>query len=71
MSIAQLWRDQGKQNEARELLAPVYAWFSEGFNTRDLMEAKALLGELGHNRAHGCEGNAMERLLPLPRSHSK
>ena len=46
-SMAQLWRDQGKRNEARELLAPVYGWFSEGFDTRDLKEAKALLVELG------------------------
>jgi predicted ATPase len=46
MSMARLWRDQGKRKEARELLAPVYAWFTEGFETRDLNEAKALLGEL-------------------------
>jgi predicted ATPase len=46
MSLARLWRDQGKMQQARELLAPVYAWFTEGFDTRDLKEAKALLGEL-------------------------
>ena len=46
MSMARLWRDQGKVSEARELLAPVYGWFTEGFDTRDLKEAKALLGEL-------------------------
>jgi predicted ATPase len=46
MSMARLWRDQGKVSEARELLAPVYGWFTEGFETRDLKEAKALLGEL-------------------------
>jgi predicted ATPase len=46
MSIARLWRDQGKVREARELLAPVYGWFTEGFDTRDLKEAKALLEEL-------------------------
>ena len=46
MSLARLWRDQGKVREARELLAPVYAWFTEGFDTRDLKEAKALLEEL-------------------------
>jgi predicted ATPase len=46
MSMAQLWRDQGKWNEARKLLAPVYGWFSEGFDTRDLKEAKDLLGVL-------------------------
>ena len=46
MSIARLWRDQGKRDEARELLAPVYGWFTEGFDTLDLKEAKALLDEL-------------------------
>jgi class 3 adenylate cyclase/predicted ATPase len=45
MSMARLWRDQGKRDEARELLAPVYGWFTEGFDTRDLREAKALLVE--------------------------
>jgi tetratricopeptide (TPR) repeat protein len=44
--LARIWRDQGKRNEARELLAPVYSWFTEGFDTLDLTEAKALLGEL-------------------------
>ena len=46
MSLARLWRDQGKPQQARELLAPVYGWFTEGFETRDLKEAKALLEEL-------------------------
>jgi predicted ATPase len=46
MSMARLWRDQGKREEARDLLAPVYGWFTEGFDTRDLKEAKALLDEL-------------------------
>jgi hypothetical protein len=46
MSLARLWRDQGKVQQARELLAPVYAWFTEGFDTRDLKEARALLEEL-------------------------
>ena len=46
MSMARLWRDQGKRDEARELLAPVYGWFTEGFDTRDLKEAKALLDQL-------------------------
>jgi predicted ATPase len=46
MSMARLWRDQGKRDEARELLAPVYGWFTEGFDTRDLKEAKGLLDEL-------------------------
>jgi len=46
MSLARLWRDQGKVQQARELLAPVYGWFTEGFDTSDLKEAKALLDEL-------------------------
>jgi predicted ATPase len=46
MSLARLWRSQGKPQQARELLAPVYGWFTEGFDTRDLKEAKALLEEL-------------------------
>jgi predicted ATPase len=46
MSMARLWRDQGKRDEARELLAPVYGWFTEGFDTLGLKEAKALLEEL-------------------------
>jgi predicted ATPase len=43
MSLAHLWQQQGKRDEARELLAPVYGWFTEGFDTADLQEAKALL----------------------------
>ena len=46
MSMARLWRDQGKRDEARDLLAPVYGWFTEGFDTLDLKEAKALLDQL-------------------------
>ena len=49
MSLARLWRDQGEVRQARELLAPVYGWFTEGFDTRDLKEAKALLEELATN----------------------
>src|SRR5262249_31145417 len=47
MSLARLWQHQGKRAEAYELLAPLYGWFTEGFATADLQEAKALLGELG------------------------
>ncbi len=46
MSMARFWRDQGKQEEARALLAPIYGWFTEGFDTLDLQEAKALLDAL-------------------------
>ena len=45
-AMARLWRDQGKVQQARELLPPVYEWFTEGFDTRDLKEAKGLLEEL-------------------------
>jgi predicted ATPase len=45
-SLARLWHDQGKRTEARALLAPIYGWFTEGFDTLDLKEAKALLEEL-------------------------
>jgi predicted ATPase len=47
VSLARLWRSQGKVSEARELLAPVYGWFTVGFDTRDLKESKALLEEFG------------------------
>ena len=47
MSMARLWRDRGRRDEARDLLAPVYGWFTEGFDTLDLKEAKTLLDALG------------------------
>jgi predicted ATPase len=46
MSLAQLWQGQGKRAEARQLLAPIYGWFTEGFDTADLREAKGLLEAL-------------------------
>ena len=46
MSLSRLWQQQRKQAEARELLAPIYNWFNEGFDTADLQEARALLEEL-------------------------
>jgi predicted ATPase len=46
-SFARLWSDQGRKAEARDLLAPIYGWFTEGFDTPYLKEAKALLDELG------------------------
>ena len=45
-SMARLWRDQEKRDEANDLLAPVYGWFTEGFDTLDLKEGEALLDEL-------------------------
>ena len=47
LSLARLRRDQGRCAEARDLLAPIYGWFTEGFDTPDLKETKALLDELG------------------------
>jgi len=46
MSLSRLWQQQGKRAEAYELLAPIYGWFTEGFDTADLQEAKALLAVL-------------------------
>ena len=46
MSLSRLWQRQGKRTEARELLAPVYGWFTEGFDTADLCDARTLLEEL-------------------------
>ena len=46
-SLARLWQSQGKRQDAYQLLAPVYDWFTEGFDTKDLLEAKSLLAELG------------------------
>ena len=46
MSLARLWQRQGKRTEARQLLAPVYGWFTEGFDTADLQDAQALLAAL-------------------------
>jgi hypothetical protein len=51
MSSSRLLRDQGKRDEARELLAPVYGWFTEGFDTRDLKEQRRCLGNWQHKRA--------------------
>ena len=46
MSLAQLWQEQGKRDEVQALLAPIYGWFSEGFDIADLQDAKALLAAL-------------------------
>ena len=51
MSLSRLWQQQGKHAEAHELLAPIYGWFTEGFDTADLQEAKALLEELSRSNA--------------------
>jgi predicted ATPase len=54
-SIARMWSDQGKRDEARELLAPVYGWFTEGFDTLDLLDRAALLSVEGIEM--GCHGH--------------
>jgi hypothetical protein len=48
MSLSRLWQRQGKKDEARQMLAEIYGWFTEGFDTKDLQEAKALIEELSH-----------------------
>jgi predicted ATPase len=52
-SLARLWQRQGKQHEARNMLSEIYNWFTEGFDTKDLQEAKALLEELSHFEGGG------------------
>jgi predicted ATPase len=53
MSLARLWQQQGKRQEAHDLLAEVYGWFTEGLDTADLQEAKALLAELEGEHGRG------------------
>ena len=48
MSLARLWQQQGKEEKAHQMLAEIYGWFTEGFDTKDLQEAKILLAELSH-----------------------
>ncbi len=50
MSLSRLWQKQGKREEARQMLSEIYGWFTEGFDTRDLKEAKALLKELSESQ---------------------
>ena len=50
MSLSRLWQQQGKKGEARQMLAEIYGWFTEGFDTKDLQEAKALLDELSEGQ---------------------
>jgi predicted ATPase len=47
-SLARMWQQQGKKEEARQMLVEIYGWFTEGFDTKDLQEARALLAELNH-----------------------
>jgi predicted ATPase len=50
MSLVRLWQQQGKKEEARQMLAEIYGWFTEGFDTKDLQEARALLEQLAEGR---------------------
>ena len=53
MSLARLWQQQGKKNEAHQMLSEIYSWFTEGFDTKDLQEAKVLLEELKEEQLTG------------------
>ena len=70
MSMARLWRDQGKRDEARDLLAPVYGWFTEGFDTLDLKEARELRrswrleSAQNHFSRHASLAKAMDNSVP-------
>jgi predicted ATPase len=75
LDLVRLWRDQGKVQQARELLAPIYGWFTEGFDTRDLKEAKALLDvlereveELGYGELRNRAELSQVRAGPMVRS---
>jgi hypothetical protein len=65
MSLARLWRDQGKVQRASELLAPVYGWFTEGFDTRDLKEASAAAG-VGGVRPNASSSLQFNRAVRTP-----
>ena len=55
-SLSRLWQQQGNQKEAHELLSEIYNWFTEGFDTKDLQEAKVLLDDLAASGTHGSKG---------------
>jgi tetratricopeptide (TPR) repeat protein len=59
VSLARLWRDQGEPTDAKALLASIYNWFTEGFDAPDLVEAKALLGELAESARCGTDDSAV------------
>jgi predicted ATPase len=67
MSLSRLWQPQGKQAAARDLLAPIYGWFTEGFDTADLQEAKALLEEPA--RRIWREQHVVDTHRPMPSHH--
>ncbi len=61
MSLSRLWQQQGKRKEARQMLAEIYGWFTEGFDTPDLQEAKALLAELEGKKQKGQRQSKRQR----------
>src|SRR5262245_57297911 len=63
MSLARLWQQQGKKKEAHRMLSEIYHWFTEGFDTKDLQEAKALLEELRHGVIGRLSDGRMEGLF--------
>ncbi|MBV8089061.1 MAG: hypothetical protein JO139_05710 [Alphaproteobacteria bacterium] len=70
-SLARLWRDQGKCTEAHELLAPIYGWFTEGFDTAVLKEACALLDELGTRVHPGAAAYPVRSVAPKPHTSAR
>jgi predicted ATPase len=60
MSLSRLWQQQGKRQDAYDLLNPVYRWFTEGFDTADLQEAKGLLDDLEKSLSGGLSGQAVK-----------
>ena len=72
MSLSRLWQQQGRKAEARQMLAEIYGWFTEGFDTADLREAKALLEELGRDTTgtHGKKGKSGRKPAARTTKHS-
>ena len=71
MSLARLWQQHGKKEEARQMLAEVYGWFTEGFDTRDLQEAKALLAELAGQKPRRQRQGRREGEVPAGKAATK
>ena len=71
MSLSRLWQQQGKKREAHELLAEIYNWFTEGFDTRDLQEAKALLAELEGQKPRRQRQGRREGEVPAGKAATK
>ena len=70
MSLSRLWQQQGKRAAAHELLAPIYGWFTEGFDTADLQEAKALLDELAASGTNATRRTFFSRRIQVTAPHA-